>query len=72
MGTAHHYPLYRLNLDYTELPRDKIIVLMDIAGKQVPSACRYLMDKRYPITRILWLKGGFTAWKEAGLPVEDI
>jgi rhodanese-related sulfurtransferase len=64
-------PLYRLHQELNTLPKNKKLVLCDIKAKQAPSACRYLMDKRFPITRITYLKGGFLAWKEQGLPTKE-
>ena len=67
-GQVLSVPLYRLHNEYQSLPKNKLLVICDIAAKQAPSACRFLMDHRYPITRITYLKGGFMAWKEQGLP----
>jgi rhodanese-related sulfurtransferase len=64
-------PLYRLHKELKSLPRDKQLVLCDVNAKQVPSACRFLMDQRFPITRITYVKGGFLAWKEQGLPAKE-
>jgi len=68
---TRHCPLYRLSSDYSSLPTRQTIILMDIAGKQVPAACRFLLSKRFAFTKLYWLKGGITAWKQAGLPVEE-
>ena len=64
-------PLYRLHKELKTLPRDKQLVLCDVNAKQVPAACRFLMDQRFPITRITYVKGGFLAWKEQGLPTKE-
>ena len=64
-------PLYRLHKELKSLPKNKKLVLCDIKAKQAPSACRYLMDQRFPITRITYLKGGYLAWKEQNLPTKE-
>ncbi|KPJ79000.1 MAG: hypothetical protein AMJ54_00630 [Deltaproteobacteria bacterium SG8_13] len=64
-------PLYRLHKEISKLPKNRKLVLCDIKAKQAPSACRYMMDQRFPITRITYMKGGYMAWKEQGLPTKE-
>jgi rhodanese-related sulfurtransferase len=68
-GTALEFPVYRLHLDYNDLPEDKILVLYDIRAKQAPAAIRYLLKKRFYFINLTYLKGGVTAWKDEGLPM---
>lgn len=68
-GTALQFPVYRLHLDYNDLPDDKILVLYDIRAKQAPSAIRYLLKKRFYFINLTYLKGGITAWKAENLPM---
>ena len=68
-GTALQFPVYRLHLDYNDLPEDKILVLYDIRAKQAPAAIRYLLAKRFYFINLTYLKGGMTTWKAEGLPV---
>ncbi len=53
---------------YTTLPKDKKIVIMDHAGKQVGITGKFLHMKGY--TDLAILDGGMLAWKRAGLPTE--
>ncbi len=68
-GPTLQFPVYRLHMDFNGLPEDKILVLYDIRARQAPSAIRYLLKKRFYFINLTYLKGGITAWKEAGLPV---
>ena len=68
-GPTLKFPVYRLHLDYGNLPENKILVLYDIRSKQAPSAIRYLLKKRFYFINLTYLKGGVTAWKDAGLPM---
>lgn len=68
-GTALEFPVYRLHLDYNDLPEDKILVLYDIRAKQAPAAIRYLLKKRFYFNHLTYLKGGITEWKDEGLPM---
>ena len=68
-GPTLQFPVYRLHLDYNDLPEDKILVLYDIRNKQAPSAIRYLLKKRFYFINLTYLKGGIMAWKDQGLPM---
>jgi rhodanese-related sulfurtransferase len=68
-GPALEFPVYRLHLNYNELPEDKILVLYDIRAKQAPAAIRYLLKKRFYFINLTYLKGGITAWKDQNLPM---
>ena len=70
-GPTETLPLYRLHTDYDRLPDDRILVIYDIRAKQAPAAIRYLLEKNYYFTHLAFLKGGISAWKNAGLPVQD-
>ena len=63
-------PLYQFHSKYEQLPDDKILVVCDIRAKQAPAAVRYLLEKKYYFPNLTYLKGGFSAWKEQGLPVK--
>lgn len=52
---------------YSSLPKNKKIVVVDHAGKQLAVAAKYLHMQGY--TNIAILDGGVTAWLRAGLPV---
>ena len=68
-GPTLKAPVYRLHLDYNNLPEDKILVLYDIRAKQAPAAVRYLLKKRFYYINLAYLKGGIAAWKAEGLPM---
>ncbi|MFZ5758872.1 MAG: rhodanese-like domain-containing protein [Thermodesulfobacteriota bacterium] len=61
-------PLDDLSEQFTSLPKDKKIVIMDHAGKQVGITGKFLHMKGY--TDLAILDGGMLAWKRAGLPTE--
>ena len=68
-GPTLNYPIYRLDIDYPDLPDGKILVIYDIRSKQAPSAIRYLMKKRFYFTNLTYLKGGINEWKAQKLPM---
>ncbi len=61
-------PLFILDKNLDKLPKDKVIVLIDHAGKQTLIAGRYLKSKGF--AKVMRLDGGIMAWIRAGLPVE--
>ncbi len=68
-GPTLYFPVYRMHLDYKNLPTDKILVFYDIRAKQSPPTIRYLLKKRFPFTKMTFLQGGITAWKAQKLPI---
>ena len=68
-GPTLQFPVYRLHMDFNDLPEDKILVLYDIRAKQAPSAIRFLLKKRFYFINLTYLKGGISSWKETGLPM---
>lgn len=69
-GPTEAIPLYRLHSDYDRLPDDRILVIVDIRANQAPPAIRYLLEKKYYFPQLTYLKGGLSAWKKEGLPVQ--
>lgn len=65
---AVNIPLDDLDEKYTTLPKDKKIVIIDHAGKQVGVCGKFLHMNGY--TDLAVMDGGVLAWKRAGLPVE--
>ncbi len=59
--------LDNLNMEYTALPRDKKIIVVDHASKQVVVAAKFLSMKGYEDVAVM--DGGVAAWIRAGLPV---
>ena len=53
-----------LSENYTQIPKDKPVVVVDHAGKQVLTACRFLKTKGY--TDVSRLQGGLMAWNQKG------
>ena len=64
---ATNIPLESLMARYQEIPKERKILLLDLAGAQTPIAGRYLVKQGYP--KIVGLAGGAKAWAEAGFPV---
>ena len=69
-GPTLNYPLYRLHSLSWELPKNRLLVLYDIRGKQTPTAAKYLITKSLKKELVTWLKGGVVAWQEKGLPMK--
>jgi rhodanese-related sulfurtransferase len=61
-------PMAKLSAEYAALAKDKPIVVVDHAGKQVISAARFLKSKGY--TDVKRLQGGLLAWTEKGYPLD--
>lgn len=61
-------PLLFLADRYTEIPRDRPIVITDWAMKQSPVASKFLTVKGYPVLGVL--RGGLERWEEERFPVE--
>ncbi len=61
-------PLAKLSTEYQALVKDKPVVVVDHAGKQVLSAGRFLKSKG--LTDVKRLQGGLMAWTEKGYPLE--
>lgn len=62
-------PLVYLADRYTEIPKDRKIVITDWAMKQSSVASKFLTVKGYTIVGVL--KGGIERWKSENLPVEE-
>jgi len=62
-------PLVYLADRYTEIPKDRRIVITDWAMKQSPVAAKFLTVKGYPVYGVL--KGGMERWRSENLPVEE-
>jgi rhodanese-related sulfurtransferase len=61
-------PLGRLSAEFASIPRDKPLVVVDHAGKQVLVAGRFLKSKGFANARRL--QGGLMAWSRKGYPLE--
>ncbi|GGL75991.1 sulfurtransferase [Deinococcus aerolatus] len=61
-------PLSELESRFTELPRDRELVMICRSGARSARAGEYLMQNGYD--RVVNLGGGTLAWAEAGLPTE--
>jgi rhodanese-related sulfurtransferase len=61
-------PLTLFPQRYTEIPKEKTIVLIDHVAKQVLMAGRFLKTKGYE--KVLRLQGGLMAWVSQGYPLE--
>jgi rhodanese-related sulfurtransferase len=61
-------PLAKLSAEYSTLAKDKPVVVVDHAGKQVLSSGRFLKSKGFGDVKRL--QGGLMAWSEKGNPLE--
>ncbi|GAA4007545.1 hypothetical protein GCM10022631_19370 [Deinococcus rubellus] len=61
-------PLSEFAASYSELPRDKELVMICRSGARSAQAAQHLLDNGY--SHVSNLKGGTLAWQEAGLPTE--
>ncbi|GGO18401.1 rhodanese-like domain-containing protein [Deinococcus humi] len=62
-------PLSELESRFSELPRDRELVMICRSGARSARAGEYLMQNGYD--RVVNLGGGTLAWAEAGLPTES-
>ncbi len=71
MGTIKgsvQIPLALFPERWTEIPKDRKIIVVDHAGKQVLVAARYLKSKGF--VDVSRLQGGLMTWAAKGLPLE--
>jgi rhodanese-related sulfurtransferase len=61
-------PLGKLSTEYSSIPKDKPLVVVDHAGKQVLIASRFLKSKGY--TDVERLQGGLMTWSRKGYALE--
>ena len=61
-------PLSEFESRFSELPRDRPIVMICRSGARSARAGEYLLGQGY--SDVTNLAGGTLAWNEAGLPVE--
>ncbi len=66
---AYFCPLVHLTHWYTEIPRDKPLIITDWAMRQSVIAAKFLQGKDYQVFGIL--KGGIERWKAENRPVEE-
>ena len=67
---ATYIPAEELASRHAEIPRDLDVVLYCTCPDEITSAKAALRLRRRGIRRVHPLKGGFSAWRAAGLPVE--
>jgi rhodanese-related sulfurtransferase len=65
---AQHVPLGELRKRLDEVPKDRTILAVCRHGNRSEAATRGLRTLGYAVEN---LEGGVTAWKRAGLPLED-
>lgn len=68
MPGATHIPYEQLDLRIGEVPRDRAVVVYCASG--VRSSLATSIFERHGISAAN-VRGGFTAWRNAGLPIED-
>jgi arsenate reductase (thioredoxin) len=62
----YHVPHRFLSSGFTELPKDKLLILADTSGVYTKAAARLLFDNGF--TQVACLDGGMIAWEDARLP----
>lgn len=65
---AQLLPLSELESRFSELPKDRELVMICRSGARSKQAGEYLMQNGY--SKVVNLSGGTMAWAEAGLPTE--
>jgi membrane protein DedA with SNARE-associated domain/rhodanese-related sulfurtransferase len=68
---AIRIPAEELERRHNELPRDRDVVLYCTCPNEASSANAVLKLRRYGITRVHPLEGGFYAWRERDFPLES-
>lgn len=66
---AQLMPLSEFESRYSDLPKDKPLLMICRSGARSARAGEYLLAHGY--SDVTNLAGGTLAWKEAGLPVEE-
>ncbi len=62
-------PLSEFAARFSELPKDKELVMICRSGARSAQATQHLLDNGY--STVSNLKGGTLAWQEAGLPTQE-
>jgi membrane protein DedA with SNARE-associated domain/rhodanese-related sulfurtransferase len=68
---AIRIPLEELEKRQSEIPRDREVVLYCTCPNEATSAMTAMKLRRYGITHVRPLQGGFHGWRELGLPLES-
>lgn len=61
--------LEEMDQRFSELPKERLIIIIDHAGKQAPICSRFLYMKGY--INLAIMQGGMVAWVREGLPVGE-
>ncbi|HEX8616756.1 MAG TPA: rhodanese-like domain-containing protein [Thermoanaerobaculia bacterium] len=70
IDSAIWMPLGLIQQRFGELPQDKLVVAYcTCKAEEVSLEAAMLLLNQHGFTRVAVLKGGYTAWKEAGLPI---
>jgi rhodanese-related sulfurtransferase len=64
---AAHYPMSTFAMRFTELPKDRQILVMCASGGRSAAVTAFLIRNGW--TDVLNVDGGIGAWRRAGLPV---
>lgn len=66
---SQNFPIHLLSKRYTDIPKEKKVVVVDQAGNPVwIPACWFLKNQGY--SDLYWLQGGMDAWEKGGFPIE--
>jgi rhodanese-related sulfurtransferase len=67
--SAELIPMMEVENRLFEIPKDKHVIITCRSGSRSSQIAEFLKTKAYD--KIHQMNGGFLAWKEAGLPVEE-
>lgn len=68
---SKHIDMELLDVNYTQVPKNKRVVLTDVHGKQSSKAIRFLAHKGFDPKNLFRLDGGIVSgWLKEGYPVE--
>jgi membrane protein DedA with SNARE-associated domain/rhodanese-related sulfurtransferase len=64
-------PMEQLERRQAEIPRDQEVIVYCTCPNEASSAMTAIKLRRYGITRVRPLEGGFHAWRDRGLPLDS-
>ncbi len=68
---AIRIPMENLDKQQSQIPRDREVVLYCTCPNEASSAMTAIKLRKFGITRVRPLQGGFHTWRELGLPLES-
>jgi rhodanese-related sulfurtransferase len=68
---AIRIPMENLDKQQSQIPRDREVVLYCTCPNEASSAMTAIKLRKFGITRVRPLQGGFHTWRELGFPLES-